>query len=95
MKLKERKVRNLIYRNKKKLKGIDTSKMGLNNERKRIYINENLSYETKRLFNKANQLRKESGWRYIWTDFGVILARKADNSNVIKIRTEKDLVFLK
>ena len=69
--------------------------MGLNNEKKRIYINENLSFETKMLFNKAYQLRKEYGWRYIWTDFGVILARKVDNSNVIKIRSEKDLVFLK
>lgn len=95
VKLKERKVRNFIYRNKKKLKGIDTIKMGLNNEKKRIYINENLSYDTKMLFNKANQLRKQYGWRYIWTDFGKILARKVDNSNVIKIKTEKDLVFLK
>ena len=95
VKLKEKKVRNLIYKNKKRLKGVDTAKLGLSAEKKRLYINENLSRESKFLFSKANALRKEKSWRYIWTDFGAILLRKADDSKVLRVRSEKDLVFIK
>ena len=93
--MKENKIRNEVYRNKKKLKDIDTVKMGLSNEKKRVYVNEHLSKETKLLFSRANAIRKEKGWRFIWTDFGVIYLRRSDGSKVIKIKSEGDLDLLK
>ena len=92
--LKERKVRDEIYKNKKKLRGVDTVRMGLSSESQRIYINENLSRESKALFKKANDLRKEKRWKYIWTSFGIILVRKDDESRVLRVCSEMDLAKL-
>ena len=91
VKLKGKKMRNLIFKNKKKLKGINTVSLGLSSENRRLYINENLSRESRALFSKTNALRKEKGWRYIWTDFGNILVRQSEDSRVLKIRSERDL----
>ena len=55
VKFKERKTRNSVYRNKKKIRTDDQ----INQARNRIFINENLCKESKDLFRKANVLKKE------------------------------------
>ena len=61
VKLKQKKTRNEIYKNKKKLKDIDTVQMGLSTEKKKVFINEHLSRETRLLFysSMSNTLRRE------------------------------------
>ena len=58
VKFKSSTTRSIIYRNKKRLKDINTNTLGLSNEISRIFINENLTYETKKLFREANTLKK-------------------------------------
>ena len=91
IKLKERRVRDQVYKNKKRLRAVDTVKMGLSSEKQRVFINENLSRESKALFKKANEIRKQKSWRYIWSNYGAILMRKSDDSQVLRIRSDKDL----
>lgn len=57
-----------------------------------IYINEHLCVEKKVLLGKTIHLRKERGWKFSWVKEGKILVRKTENSPVIHIARETDLV---
>lgn len=56
-----------------------------------VFINEHLTFENKKLFSKALELKKEFGWRFLWTDNCRIKARKTEDSKVYRIATESDL----
>lgn len=56
-----------------------------------IYINENLPSHLTILRGKANSLRKQHDYKYLWTSNSNILIRKRDGSQVINIRTPSDL----
>lgn len=57
-----------------------------------IYVNEHLCVEKKVLLGKATHLRKERGWKFSWVKEGKILVRKTENSPVIHITQDNDLV---
>lgn len=57
-----------------------------------IYINEHLCVENKIFLGKALQLKREKSWKYTWTSRGRILMRKTENSKVIQITCDDDLV---
>lgn len=59
-----------------------------------VYINEHLCPEYKVLLGKAIARKREKGWKFTWVTNGKILARKAENSNVIQIRSEADLALI-
>lgn len=56
-----------------------------------VYANDHLTPENKRLFAKALALKKETEWKFLWTDNGRIKARQWDDSRVFRIETEADL----
>lgn len=58
---------------------------------RKVYFNDHLCPEYKKLFAAALRLKKEKSWSYLWTDRGIIKARKSDASTVFKITSEKDL----
>lgn len=95
IKFKETKIRNKVFKNKKFLKDLDTTKMGISKKKEKLYINENLCRETKAIFREANAARRQHGWKHLWTNRGIILARKDDNSKVLIIRSREDLSHLK
>ncbi len=88
MKSKEQKLK--IIKNKKKLVGVEFGKLGIN--AKKIFINENLTNQSKALLFKANTQRKEKEWKFIWTSNGNIYLRKDEGSPIMHIRDERDLV---
>ena len=90
VKFKERKTRNSVYRNKKKLRTDDQN----NQARNKIFINENLCKESKDLFRKANVLKKEKNYRFIWTSYGRILLRKNENEQTVCIKCTNDLSLI-
>lgn len=55
-----------------------------------VFVNEHPTYENKKLFSKALELKKEFGWRFLWTDSCRIKARKTEDSKVYRIATESD-----
>ena len=87
--------RDIIFKNKRVLTNVDTSNLGLSNLKKRIYVNENLSYETRSLFRLANNLKKENNWKFIWTNSGTIYVKKDVNSKILSISSIKDLDVMK
>ena len=88
------KTRNDVYKNKKLLMNIDTIEMGLSKKKEKLFINENLCNETKAILGEANALRKSHGWKYLWTNNGVILLRKSGESKVLAVRSKNDLLAI-
>lgn len=56
-----------------------------------IYINDHLTRENKVLFAKAQSLKRDKGWQFLWTENCQIKARKTCDSRVYRISTEGDL----
>ena len=82
-------VRNLVYKNKKVLKRSEGEADG-----PKVFINENLSKETRALLREVNIKRKEKEWGHLWTNFGMIYVRKNDSSKIIAIKAKEDLKFI-
>lgn len=59
-----------------------------------IYVNEHLCPENKVLLGKAISKKREKNWKFVWFSNGKVLARKAENSNVIHIRCENDVSLI-
>lgn len=89
VKLRSRDQRMHIMRNRKQLAGKDFNAIGV--KANKVFINENLTSFSKSLFYQANILRKNNGWKYIWTTNGSINLRKNDESRVLFVRSEEDL----
>lgn len=60
-----------------------------------VFANDHLTPENKRLFAKALPLKKETEWKFPWTDNGRIKARQCDDSRVFRIETEADLAVFR
>ena len=88
IKFKTRDSRNKVYKNKanlKKLSDITT----------RLFINENLPPNIRSLLGKANQKRKDLHFKFLWTNNGTILLKKAENAPLIVIKKNSDLEKIK
>lgn len=69
-------------------KSLYAKDFGFNSE-KQIYINEELTQQTRTLFNTTKKLLKEkANFKFIWITDGNILAKKDEGSKVIIIRNE-------
>ena len=60
-------------------------------ENQKLYLNENLPANLKQLRGKANQLRNNKNYKFIWVKNGTILVRKSENTNAIAIKKISDL----
>lgn len=56
-----------------------------------IYVNDHLCPEYKVLLGLAIAKKKEKNWKFVWVGQSKILARKAENANVVHIATTDDL----
>ncbi|CAK1552326.1 unnamed protein product [Leptosia nina] len=72
---------------------IDTTGLNLNSDTppSKIYLNERLTRYDKHLFSLAKQAAVESGWKYVWTRDGRVLARQSPTARVRRIICEKDI----
>lgn len=73
----------------KSLSPVDLGFAGAPNQR--IFVNDHLSPEYKKLLTQTKQIAKEKGYQYTWVKFSKIHVRKNDTSHVIVINYEKDL----
>lgn len=72
-----------------------TGKIGFTeNSDEPVFVNDHLTPENKRLFAQALALKKEKGWKYLWTDRCAIKARKTDDSRVHRISSTNDLAII-
>lgn len=56
-----------------------------------IYVNEDLTRETRELFREARKLRRDVGYKFVWVKAGNVFARRNEDSDVIKIKFIKDI----
>lgn len=72
-------------------KELSTADIGLYGLSQRIYVNDHLSVEHKRLLTKAKTIAKEKNYEYIWVKHGKIHVLKNNSTKLIIIRKETDL----
>ena len=85
----ERKVRPLLiqFENKETRDKVYDGRANLKKiENEKLYLNENLPANLKILRGKANHIRKEKDYKFIWVKNGTILLRKSENTNAISIK---------
>jgi hypothetical protein len=68
--------------------------IGLNDNSRKIYINEYLTKETLCLLNNAKLLKREHEFDFVWPKNGIIYARKNANENCIRIDKIEDIALL-
>ena len=61
-------------------------------DRKKVYINESLSKQNKRLFSIYLEYKKANRYKYIWTKTGKTFLKQGDESDVIVISKQRDLL---
>ncbi|CAG4965623.1 unnamed protein product [Colias eurytheme] len=78
-------------RNKNIEDKLNTSHIGLGNDRKPIYIAEHLSPQTKIIHAASRIKAKEIGYKYVWVRNGKVLMRKNDGAD---LKIIKNLAYL-
>ncbi|XP_040066367.1 uncharacterized protein LOC120840005 [Ixodes scapularis] len=59
-----------------------------------VYENEHLCPENKVFLGKVTEKKKANNWEFLWVSQGKILMKKAENSGVVQIISEADLLRL-
>lgn len=92
VKFTSRNVREKLYRTRKILKDITSQDLGYSEEN-RIFINESLTQSNKELFKDCLKVKKDKGFKFLWTNGGKIFMRKDqhEGSKVIQITNAKAL----
>lgn len=73
------------------LKTLSAQDLGFSGQTNRVYINDHLNPESKKLLNKTRTIAKEKDYRHVWVKHGKIHVRRQDGSAVIVISKDKDL----
>lgn len=76
-------------------KNITSEQLKIEGTPHKIYINEHLTLNNKKLFRQARDAVRQHGYRFIWVKHGNILVRAKDTSPAFTIRSEKDLLKIK
>ena len=78
-----RDIKEKFYRARKKFKNLTAADFGYGSLSNKIFINENLTRKNKELFNSCLKIKREKGYKFIWTNIGKIYMRKTDSSSSI------------
>lgn len=72
-------------------KEITASDIGLHDSAKRIYVNDHLTANTKKLLTATKAAAKDKGYQYVWVKYAKIHIRKNDTSPAKVVSTASDL----
>lgn len=92
---KEKFIRSLKNYNKNNSEKFNTRNLQLEGSVTPVYISENLTYTTKRLYYYTREFCKSNGFRFCWTTYGKVYIRKKEGSPAIRVSVERDLENLK
>lgn len=85
-----------FYKAAWEMKNLSNRSIGImDGEITKIYVNNSLTFEYKKLLQAAREFRNEFGYRFVWIRGGRILLRKNENSPAIAIRSAMELHNLK
>ncbi len=88
LKFKDKQTKDKIYSDRKKLKQ-------LGNPKKSIYLNDCLTHHRQQLLYSARQLVKGKKLYAAWSQHGNILVRKSEDSKIIQVLDNSDLMLVK
>lgn len=74
---------------------LNTSYIGCSENQLPIYIDEHLTYKTKKLFYEAREYKKAHQYKYCWTSNGRIYLKKTEGGPAILVKNEAQLELLK
>lgn len=60
----------------------------------KVFINEHLSPENKKLLSKTKEVAREKGYKYVWSREGKLFVRRENGDRCKKIDSESDLIKL-
>lgn len=69
----------------------NTSNLKIAGPPKPVYVSENLTMATKKLFYQSREFAKANCFKYCWTSRGRIYLRRADGAPFIRVNNENDL----
>lgn len=70
---------------------LNTESLGLDGEKKFIYMNDALTKKGKSLHYHCRQLVKTEKWKYCWTSSGKVFIKKEDDHPAIEVKNEEHL----
>lgn len=73
---------------------LDTQQLHIDGPKLPIFVSDNLTPKTKRLFFLARDYATHQRFKYCWSSVGKVFLRKEDGSPIIRINSEADLVLL-
>lgn len=82
--------RDSILAKAKKMR-IGAKDVGLVGDNSPIFVNEHLTRHNKQLLGATVAKKKELKWKFVWTAGGKVLARKDEDSRVLRISSSDDL----
>ena len=95
VKFTSRSSRDIFFEARKKLKSItiigDFGYKLVENSKNKIFVNESLTINRKKLFGKTREACTSKRFKYTWTRNGTIYVKKDKKSQTIKIMTENDI----
>lgn len=77
-----------------KKKNLLLADIGFKGDKRRFYINQELTLEKKELLYKALSLKEENNWKYVWQSKGQILIRRVDGGEVVRVETCDHLKYI-
>ncbi|CAG4939398.1 unnamed protein product [Parnassius apollo] len=72
-------------------KGVTSDQINIQGSPQKVYVNEHLTLQSKKLFRQVRDIAKQNRYRFVWIKHGVILARADVPTPAIAIRSEKDI----
>ena len=90
VKFVRREVRDNFYRARRNLKDKSARNLGFTSTNL-IFVSESLTEMNKNLFNKCLKVRRDLGFKFIWTHMGKIKLRKDERSPVVNIHSIDDI----
>lgn len=75
----------------RKSKNLTLSKLGFSGSNN-VFVNDHLTAFNKALLNKTKLAAKEANFEYVWVKHCKILVRKNSTSQILSVKTEKDLL---
>ncbi|KAG6465620.1 hypothetical protein O3G_MSEX015272 [Manduca sexta] len=91
VRLARRIVRDELIKAARVRRGATTEGLNLPPPHKRFYVNERLTKTNRMLYINAREAAKQARWRFVWTRFGKIFARREVGSGILRIRSTADI----
>lgn len=95
VKFVKRDIKDKFYKARNRLKNCTTDEIPGVEAKNRIFINESLTEENRRVFNECLKFRREKKFAFIWTSNGITYMRKNKDSNAIVVKSMEDLSKVK